>query len=195
MLDLHSVWDSRLISNAILDTPHNYSRPLPSEQIESALRGTIYDPYVRSIVWEGLLHNWRGELEDWISCPTEEDMQDEWTPGSDQSQIRLSSPGNEVTNRSNLTRWDDEFVCPYHWAKPTAKINCDIAYPPELDWPPSSNETHPAIELNTPKYAGRIRRERIVERLLAQGGIRTAAILNGLFAVEPSKEGKFLFAV
>jgi type IV secretory pathway TrbD component len=49
--------------------------------------------------------------------------------------------------------------------------------------------------LDTPKYAGQIRRKRIVEKQLAMGGIRTAAILNGLFAIEPSKEGKFLFAL
>lgn len=186
------MWDSRLISNAILDTPHNYTRPLPSPDVEAALRGTIYDPYVRSIVWEGLEHEWKDELEEWISCPSNKlYSQLDRSQDSDQSQIHLSEGGG---GRTNLTRWDDDFVCPYHWAKPTAQINCDIAFPPALDWPPNSTDEHPAIELDTPQYAGKIRRKRIVEKLLAKGGIRTAAILNGLFAVEATREGKFLFA-
>lgn len=186
--DLHSVWDSRLISNSILDTPHNYTRPLPSPQVEAALRGAIYDPYIRSIVWEGLVHTWKDDLEEWITCPT----LDARDPISSADQLPLGfSPANAVGH--DVRRWDDEFVCPYHWAKPTAALNCKVTFPPELDWPPNSNESHPAIELDTPKYAGMIRKKRIVEKQLAQGGIRTAAVLNGLFAVEDTKRTGFLY--
>lgn len=37
----------------------NYTQPLPSRQIESALRGSIYDSYVRFILWEGVRLWWR----------------------------------------------------------------------------------------------------------------------------------------
>jgi hypothetical protein len=57
-------------------------------------------------------------------------------------------------------------------------------WPPELDNP----ETHGRaprreyLELDTPKYTGRIEKEWIVEKLLAQGGVRLAGILNYIFA-------------
>ena len=38
------------------------------------------------------------------------------------------------------------------------------------------------LELDIPEYAGKIRREWIVEKLLAQGGIRLAGVLNWIFA-------------
>ncbi|CAG7847875.1 SubName: Full=Related to nuclease Le3 {ECO:0000313/EMBL:CCA77833.1} [Serendipita indica DSM 11827] len=175
MTNFHSVWDSRLISNGILSTPSNYSRPLPypADGIEDSLRGTIYDPYIRSIVWEGLMQEWKDDLEEWISCPSALSNQHV-------DQLRF---GQE----SDPARWDNDFVCPYHWAKPTAALNCKVIFPPELDWAPGSNETHQAYELDTPKYAGKIRKLRILEKLLAQGGIRTAAVLNGLFAPEEAR--------
>jgi len=37
------------------------------------------------------------------------------------------------------------------------------------------------LELDTPEYAGRIEREWVVEKLLAMGGIRLAAVLNDIF--------------
>lgn len=40
----------------------------------------------------------------------------------------------------------------------------------------------PYLELDTPEYAGKIRNELVVEKLLAQGGIRLAGVLNWLFA-------------
>jgi hypothetical protein len=181
--DLHSVWDSRLISNGILDTPKNYTHPLPSPEVENALRGAIYDPYIRSIVWEGLIHSWKDELEEWISCPS--------LPSSYDAQLRLD--GTASVGNGDVRRWDDDFVCPYHWAKPSAALNCNVTFPPSLNWPPNSTDPHPAIELDTPEYAGKIRKRRIVEKQLAKGGIRTAAILNGLFAKEQTRRTGFLW--
>lgn len=40
-----------------------------SKQIESALLGAIFDPYVRFIVWEGLREWWRDDLATWLTCP------------------------------------------------------------------------------------------------------------------------------
>lgn len=42
----------------------------------------------------------------------------------------------------------------------------------------------PYLELDTPEYSGKIRDEWVVEKLLAQGGIRLAGVLNYLFADE-----------
>ena len=99
-------------------------------------------------------------------------------------------------------------LCPYAWAKDLHKLNCDLVWPPELDQPPYGNsgeadasaseghehsddgsdffarprQPHPdLLELDTPEYAGRIRDEWIVEKLMAMAGVRLAGILNGLF--------------
>jgi len=44
--------------------------------------------------------------------------------------------------------------------------------------------SHPYLELDTPEYGGKISREWVVEKLFAMAGIRLAAVLNYLFAVE-----------
>ncbi|KAF7321882.1 hypothetical protein MKEN_00710200 [Mycena kentingensis (nom. inval.)] len=98
---------------------------------------------------------------------------------------------------------DDDLICPYAWAKPIHALNCDIVWPPALDEPPYSEtrldgavddyHTHeddfeeaafggPYLELDTPEYSGAIADQWIVEKLLAQAGIRLAGMLNYLFA-------------
>jgi hypothetical protein len=54
----------------------------------------------------------------------------------------------------------------------------------EVQGRPPHRPPHPSpyIELDTPEYAGVIEEKRIIEKLMAQGGIRLAAILNYLFA-------------
>ena len=44
---------------------------------------------------------------------------------------------------------------------------------------PASNHY---LELDTPEYSGAIAKAWVVEKLLAQGGIRLAAVLNEIFA-------------
>ena len=68
ILDLHSLWDSFLIAKAVRTVPRKYDRSLPYPAIEGALRGAIYDPYIRRILWEGTLDNWADEVKDWLSC-------------------------------------------------------------------------------------------------------------------------------
>lgn len=43
------------------------------KQVESALLGAIFDPYVRFIVWEGLREWWKTDLESWLACPADGD--------------------------------------------------------------------------------------------------------------------------
>ena len=169
--DLHAVWDSRLISNSILDTPHNYTRPLPYDEVENALRGTIYDPLIRSIVWEGIMQRWKNDLEDWLDCPDPTSRSAQHVLGGRQS-------------ASNPNRWDDDFICPYYWSKPIQALNCELVWPAEFDHPPHSPEPQPIIELDTPQYAGKIRKDRVIEKLIAQAAVRMAATLNGLFMDE-----------
>lgn len=84
-------------------------------------------------------------------------------------------------------------MCPLAWAKDIHALNCDFpAWPRELDDGEAERGldndqrvlSSPFLELDTPQYSGRVREEWIVERLLAQGGIRFAGILNGIFVQE-----------
>ena len=47
----------------------------------------------------------------------------------------------------------------------------------------SKGGSGPYLELDTPgEYAGKVRSELVVEKLIAQGGIRLVGVLNWLFA-------------
>ena len=139
--------------------------------MENALRGSIYDPLIRSIVWEGIMQLWKDDLDDWLDCPDP----------TLQSSQHVMDGGQSP---SNPNRWDDSFVCPYHWSKPIQALNCELVWPAEFDHPPHSPEPQPIMELDTPEYAGKIRKDRVIEKLIAQAAIRMAAILNGLFSDE-----------
>ena len=103
---------------------------------------------------------------------------------------------------------DGPVVCPYSWAKLIHELNCDLVWPPALDellvnarfrakfdshfHEHDVNEEAedgvddpafdmPLLDLNKPEYAGVIEKQMIVEKLLAQGGIRLAGLLNYLF--------------
>lgn len=77
---LHSVWDSQIILSQIRELA-NYTTPLRSARIESALLGRTYDAYTRWILKEGLgqpalvgepeTPSWWSERQqaEWISCP------------------------------------------------------------------------------------------------------------------------------
>lgn len=66
----------------------------------------------------------------------------------------------------------EEPACPYTWSRANHAINCEYA------WPKEYTGHGPLIELDTDEYLGRIGRDKVVERLLAQGGLRLAKILN-----------------
>jgi len=215
--NLHSLWDGLLIAKAIRETPGNYSRPLPSRQIEFALRGTIYDSYVRRIMWEGVLGKWANEVSDWVSCPSTSMTS---SPSNLWQQV-MSIFSRRQGDGSVAGGTDDDLLCPYHWAKPIHALNCEIVWPKELDEPPykqtsrlyeSQDHDHsgcggelevtsedytstprvPYLELDTPEYAGVISERHIIEKLMAQAGIRLAAVLNWLFADFEDEGGRLL---
>ena len=195
--------------------PANYSQPLPYPDIEKVLRGAAYDPYVRHILWEGILNPWREDLPKWLSCPTPAPTTS--GPGSgigllgmwESVYIAMAKVAQIFTQDGVDINPDGPVVCPYSWAKPIHQLNCDIVWPSALDEllvsarfrPGFDSHFHkhgvddgagdevddpsfamPLLDLDNPEYAGVIEKQMIVEKLLAQGGIRLAGLLNYLFA-------------
>ncbi|KAJ7782475.1 phospholipase C/P1 nuclease domain-containing protein [Mycena maculata] len=161
-----------------------------SPRIEYALRGTIYDSYVRMIMWEGILGEWEDEIPDWLACPTPA------RPRFVSPPPYFGAPSQQALSRiAGAT--DDALVCPHHWGTPIHLLNCAIVFPAALDAP--YNDTRPRIspaadpapymELDTAEYSGVISEGLVVEKLLAQAGIRLAGLLNYLFADLGEEEG------
>lgn len=209
--DLHSLWDSLLIAKSLRTIPSNYTRRFPphstSIDLEMHLRDTIYDPYIRRVMWEGMgVGGVPGRFEaqalDWLNCP-EKAQADHSLWGAMQTTLGLRAAADEE-------RWDDDVLCPFAWGKELHKLNCDLpVWPAELDLPPYNKtriahsddhdhdhdhdeylgdffsrprKPHPdLLELDTPEYSGKIYGEWVIERLMAMAGIRLAGILNGLF--------------
>jgi len=193
--NLHSLWDGLLIAKGVRTAPRNYSKHLPYPEIEGALRGAIYDPYIRRIMWEGTLNKWADEIQDWLSCSSTSpavEAESTWQKvlsGLSGFYTRSTKKGVEINPEGDV-------VCPYFWSQPLHALNCDIVWPKELDFDFSSGgnvsvEAQP-VELDTPRYAGVIEQRMLVEKLLAQGGIRLAGVLNYLFADQGSVEGAFV---
>ncbi|KAH9988797.1 phospholipase C/P1 nuclease domain-containing protein [Russula compacta] len=221
--NLHSVWDSSLIAKAIRTTPRNYTRPIPLPAVESALRGAIYDSYVRRIVWEGLGSDqhggrWGSEADSWLECPTTSgdpdsdsklvyDEYEDWVLAPQEQQVMMAAAATRRLKRPTTKRprkpsppghgggppqtSDSDSLCPYAWGKPVHALNCDIVWPPELDNPEEATAAAAAagrvprkeyLELDTPRYSGQIEKQWIIEKLLAQAGVRLAGILNGIFS-------------
>jgi hypothetical protein len=195
-IDLHSLWDGLLIAKALRSVPKQYDQPLPAPQIEHALRGTIYDSYVRMIMWEGVLgaSRWGPQIPDWLACPVPLAYQSACVADAD----AFNAP------QASVSGTDDGVVCPHHWATVIHALNCEVVWPAALDAPPYNDTRPPAglsghqqlfaldadadadpalfLELDTPEYAGVISERWIVEKLLAQAGLRLAGVLNYLFA-------------
>lgn len=105
---LHGLWDTQMVAKSIRELT-NYTRPLPSPQIESALRGSIYDSYVRWILWEGVRVWWRDELADWLACPRSS-----------------AASGQHVLGGASFT------PCSFAWAAPAHNITCSYVFPPSV---------------------------------------------------------------
>ncbi|KAI0258999.1 phospholipase C/P1 nuclease domain-containing protein [Gloeopeniophorella convolvens] len=200
--NLHSLWDGLLIAKSLRTLPRNYTRPLPVPTVEASLRGAIYDPFVRRVIWEGLgvgtgKARWETEAESWLDCPAAHDVS---TPAEGLLQKVLSwVPRKPIPRRGPPQTSDSDVLCPYAWAAPLHALNCDLVWPAAIDDPEygardagrvddvgcAGAAGSPArgkyLELDTPEYAGRIQREWVLERLLAMGGVRLAGILNGIF--------------
>lgn len=208
--NLHSLWDTLLIAQAVRETPQKYHRPL-SREIEFVLRDTIYDTYIRRILTEGIYDKWAYEVQSWVSCPNTRTQSNTWQ--------RVLTSLRGMTSLASLSEeTDDEVLCPFHWATSIHRLNCDVIWLKEFDEPPYSQNLKDSasewdmdhnctecddtisdsppdarghlewLQLDTPKYAGDIQKRLIIEKLLAQGGVRLAAILNYLFADPEGKD-------
>ncbi|KAF9525760.1 S1/P1 nuclease [Crepidotus variabilis] len=173
--DLHQVWDNDILEKLISRTPSNYTKPLPQVKVESALQGNKYDPFIRRIVWQGILSTWQSDTVGWLGCGSS-------TSSGDTDFI---STQQDVMTAGVTIDPDTPFVCPHFWAQPIHQLNCDIAWIPDFD-------DKKIDELDTPAYFGKIEKQFVVEKLLAQGGIRLAGLLNFVFSSRGGNKGLFL---
>jgi hypothetical protein len=208
--DLHTVWDDRLIAKAIRLTPAKYSKPISAPTLESSLRGAIYDPYVRRIYWEGLgadqqSGRWGSEADSWLSCPSTSSLEFDAFATTQPQEVLVggvaTAPRRKpLPGKGPPTTSDSDTLCPFAWAAPIQALNCGgPVWPPGIDDPQFA--THDAddadeddalagrraprkqyLELDTPEYSGQIEKDWLVEKLLMQGGVRLAGILNAIFA-------------
>ena len=208
-----------MLSDLLRTLPRNYSHPLPLPEVESYLRDTIYDPYIRRLVWEGILGKWQDELEGWLVCPSSSSSTRRQRPqpaSTWQTVLSLfSSAAKDGSGEGGGLGVDDDTLCPYAWAKPIHELNCQVVFPKELDIAPLSRlsapphalhasdegcscgdaeedaydalmarkpRKSPYLELYTADYAGLIKEQWIIEKLLTQAGVRLGAVLNWIFA-------------
>lgn len=94
-----------------------------SQQIESALTGRIYDPYIRLLLWEGVRTWWRTSLPGWFTC----------APSSSSSALAPSAapfhPAQLVLGASPAKAT----VCPVTWATETHRTTCAMGFPDGYD--------------------------------------------------------------
>jgi hypothetical protein len=153
------------------------------------------------IVTEGIWGWWRNaSTHEWLECPAAGDPYphnppSRWATALNWVKTSLPAPVvavaewasvdssvegfDEQTHRlAQLARsgdTDDFPACPFTWGKKIHPINCEYAWP--ANWDPRN----PVVELDTPEYLGKLGDDKVVEMLLAKGGIRLAAILNAIF--------------
>lgn len=168
---LHTVWDTLLIDKQIRELA-NYTTPLASRRIESALVGARYDPLVRYILKEGLGQPatrgqaekawWRDESERWATCEgkARKDTEATWA-AEGQLMFAADATGPDAVDDTDLP------ICPYEWTKSMHPLVCEYAFaPPVPVWEPTppalrggqtpSPVPAPEPELDVPEYVGRI---------------------------------------
>ncbi|GAA5986624.1 hypothetical protein JCM11641_005169 [Rhodosporidiobolus odoratus] len=169
--NLHSLWDGLLIARTLREQT-NYTSPLPSSQIESALIGRIYDPYIRLLLWEGVRSWYRSSLSTWLSCDASASLSASASASPDQ--VTFSSA---VGSEKRI----EDVVCPVRWATETHKVTCGFAFPEGYDM-----HAQPPQEIGgNSQFWKDLKADHSLARLLLQAGLRLAATLNTVFA-EPA---------
>ncbi|TEB29753.1 phospholipase C/P1 nuclease [Coprinellus micaceus] len=198
--NLHSAWDTAILTRLIRTVPSNYSRPLPdmpdtpSSQVEMSLRHAIYDPLIRRVMWEGVEGAWAEDVEEWLTCPAIA-----VNPNGPPQPSTLSILASALTSPAKLVHAvssafkerieiqpDGPLVCPYYWSVPLHQLNCEYVWPSVLNVAASAPRPRKYPTLDTPEYMAALDKNLVMERLVAQGGLRLAGILNWLFA-DPSE--------
>ncbi|CAO1624313.1 unnamed protein product [Sympodiomycopsis kandeliae] len=224
---LHSVWDGLMLNDQIRELS-NYTTPLPSLAFESALRGTVWDAYMRWIAVEGLgivkgqqQAWWQDEWQEWAQCPESAQRQHHST--NPQAHLNVEHHSTHLQTPFNLDvdmaydgpTWHvdetDLPICPLTWSKPMHPLVCQYAFAEpvahhnvtQLDddtvdaerrrrrgrrpqRPPNDPHKEPEQlpELEVDEYYGRIKDDKVLQRQLAMGGVRLAAVLNSLLLDE-----------
>ena len=146
-------------------------------------------------MWEGLFDKWADEIDDWLLCSTPIHESSVVEPEGQKVLSGLSSPSPNtlLKDQGVENNPDGSVVCPYFWSKPLNALNCDIIWPKPLALKESGGDELTAhLELDTPEYAGVIEKRMLLEKLLAQGGIRLAGVLNYLFADQIGTRSTFV---
>ncbi|KAI9065606.1 phospholipase C/P1 nuclease [Trametes sanguinea] len=130
--NFHHVWDGLLIAQGVRLTPRNYTVPLSGSEgalVEPHLKGTIYDPYIRRIMHEGLTEGGRfaAESDAWLDCPapspdlhsSQPSQRAPRTPVGQALQYALRALG-AVGRRADV---------PVAWARDVHALNCDAELP------------------------------------------------------------------
>ncbi|GAA6052173.1 hypothetical protein JCM3770_001254 [Rhodotorula araucariae] len=174
--NLHSLWDGLLIARALREQS-NYTTPLPSKQIESALTGRIYDPYIRLLLWEGVRSWWRTSLPAWFHCSDARPAPSSAIAHPAAQLLFPAAAGAE-------SRTGGQTVCPVTWATETHATTCAMGFPDAYD------EHGPPVEAGgRSAFYRRIRDSLTLERLLAQAGLRLAASLNAVLGPAAAAAG------
>jgi len=212
---LHSVWDSSILLRKIA-TLGNYTTGTGNNQIESALKGNIYDPYVRFIVKEGIWGWWKESSKGWFDCPAEgehfptndEVGVSEFEGGAGEGEGKWENVG-KIVLAALPTGWGNALFNTGLLAPPTPAEYVDVAsltsgwlpacpytwgkvlhpYNCAYAWP---KDYHPGVELDDGEYFERITNDKVFEALLGKAGIRLAAVLNAIYAQgEEAKVGPY----
>lgn len=195
---LHTVWDSQILDTQIRELD-NYTVPLRSARIESALMGKPYDAYIRWILAEGLGQGvsvptgntwWHDEMEEWTQCPeTSKGKRAHWLRTIAPYAAKVSGrvygtifqKARPSALRTDPTTVDDTDlpICPYAWSKPMHPLVCKYAFAKPVPEPEQDHHV-PLVEVDVDEYTGRLYRDRVLQKQLAQAGVRLAAVLNSL---------------
>jgi hypothetical protein len=118
---------------------------------------------------DGILtvHAVRDDVSSWVSC----------LAGSTKSSSSnaATAAGQQLPFRASDDN-DGPPECALDWAVPVHDLNCEYVFPSDY------NPKAPLVELDTPDYYGRVRKDKVFEMLLAQAGLRLAALLNMILA-------------
>lgn len=120
---------------------------------------------MRWLVWEGIREWWATDLPEWVSCDA---------APAERAAPFLQTIHQSVFGTAKQAKLASvaQVACPLSWAPEVHSFCCSHVFPPDYDM------DAPPEELNTREYHGKIVDDKVVERLLAKGGIRLAAVLN-----------------
>jgi hypothetical protein len=159
-------------------------------------------------MWEGIMGQWKHDIQTWVSCPASDNSSSGgiWQTVLSLFKKDVAAQTDDAAMcpyawAKPINELNCDFVFPKALDLPPynlQSLDCDSHSPDSAHLSPDSEVDlvdskgrycagskggdGPYLELDTPEYGGKIRNEFVVEKLLAQGGIRLAGVLNWLFA-------------